>query len=87
MALWRVLDLYKHPPNNSLKLGKKTNSKPSGIEAFAAKPLCESPRNSSNGGILSFLFFLFSGINQCLTVNRIENNSTGSNLDCYALVI
>jgi hypothetical protein len=21
MALWRVLDLYKHQPNNSLKLG------------------------------------------------------------------
>ena len=40
--------------------------------------LDESPRNSSNDGILSFLFFLFSGINQCLTVNRIENNSTGS---------
>ena len=45
---------------------------------FAAKPLGESPRNSSHGSILSFLFFLFSGINQCLTVNRIENNSTGS---------
>ena len=45
---------------------------------FAAKPLDESPRNSSHGAILSFLFFLFSGINQCLTVNRIENNSTGS---------
>ena len=37
MALWRVLDYtsaplrvaVKHPPNNSLKLGKKTNSKPS----------------------------------------------------------
>ena len=36
MALWRVLDYtsaplcgaVKHPPNNSLKLGKKTNSKP-----------------------------------------------------------
>ncbi len=30
MALWRVLYLYKHPPNNSLNLGKKTNSTPSG---------------------------------------------------------
>ena len=29
MALWRMLDLYKHPPNNSLNSDKKVNSKPS----------------------------------------------------------
>ena len=59
MALWRVLDYtsatlrvaVKHPPNNSLKLGKKGQLKAERNGAFAAKPLGESPHNSSHGGI------------------------------------
>ena len=52
MALWRVLDYtsaplcgaVKHPPNNSLKLGKKVNSKPSEtgrspLNRFANRPV------------------------------------------------
>ena len=62
MALWRVLDLItsaplrgavKHPPNNSLKLGKKTKLKAERIGAFAAEPLCESPRNLRTAAYLS----------------------------------
>ena len=56
MALWRVLDYtsatlrvaVKHPPNNSLKLGKSSTLKPERNGAFAAKPLGESPRNFSH---------------------------------------
>ena len=62
MALWRVLDLIqvrrfasqvKHPPNNSLKLGKKTELKAERIGAFAAEPLCESPRILRTAAYLS----------------------------------
>ena len=51
----------KHPPNNSLKLGKKTKLKAERIGAFAAKPLGESPRSSSHGGIFEFqhLFYTY----------------------------
>ena len=59
MALWRVLDYtsaplrgaVKHPPNTSLKLGYKCQFKAERNGAFAAKPLGESPRNSSLVGI------------------------------------
>ena len=55
MALWRVLDYtsaplrgaVKHPPNNSLNSDKKGQLKAERIGAFAAKPLGESPHNSS----------------------------------------
>lgn len=56
MALWRVLDLYKRAAlrrgqapakPTHLNSDKKVNSKPSETGAFAAKPLGESPRNSS----------------------------------------
>ena len=65
MALWRVLDYtsatlrvaVKHPPNNSLKLGKKTKLKAERIGAFAAKPLCDSPRNLRTAAYLSFSIF------------------------------
>ena len=66
MALWRVLDLIqvrryaaqvKPPPNNSLKLGKKTELKAERIGAFAAEPLCESPRILRTAAYLSIKSF------------------------------
>ena len=60
MALWRVLDLYKRDASRCgqapAKQLAKTQIKRSTLEperngAFAAKPLGESPRNSSHGGI------------------------------------
>ena len=44
-------DAVKHPPNNSLKLGYKGQLKAERNGAFAAKPLGESPHNSSLVGI------------------------------------
>ena len=68
MALWRVLDLYKRaakrrgqaPAKQTLWTRKKSQLKAERNGAFAAKPLCESPRNSSHGGIfwVSFLLYL-----------------------------
>lgn len=46
-----------HPPNNSLKLGKKAKLKAERIGAFAAKPLDESPRNLRAAVYLSFSIF------------------------------
>ena len=43
--------------NNSLKLGKKTKLKAERIGAFAAKPLCESPRNLRTAAYLSWKVF------------------------------
>ena len=69
MELWRVLDLYKRDASRRGQAPAKqtlwTRIKRSTLEserngAFAAKPLGESPRNSSHGGIfwVSFLLYL-----------------------------
>lgn len=50
----------KHPPNNSLKLGKKTKLKAERIGAFAAEPLCESPRNLRTAAYLSYKVFFYT---------------------------
>ena len=58
MALWRVLDIYKRGAKlrgqapaitNSLQLRQKGQLKAERIGAFAAKPLCESPRKTAVG--------------------------------------
>ena len=69
MALWRVLDLYKRdasrrgqaPAKPTLWTRiKRSTLKPERNGAFAAKPLGESPRSSSRGGIFEFCaFYIF----------------------------
>lgn len=67
MALWRGLDYtsaplrgaVKHPPNNSLKLGKKTNSKPSEMGRSPLNRLANRPIILRSSAYFEFLFLLY----------------------------
>lgn len=68
MALWRVLDYtsaplrgaVKYPPNNSLKLGKKTNSKPSEMGRSPLNRLANRPIILRSSAYLEFhSFYIF----------------------------
>ena len=67
LALWRVLDYtsatlrvaVKHPPNNSLKLGKKTNSKPSETGRSPLNRLANRPVDLRTAAYFEFLCLFF----------------------------